>query len=153
MYTNNYYTIARNDYLFLQSIKDSNFYNKIAVEAQQVAEKYLKHIVDCFCFEHPAAERTLKTHNLVNLYRIIEDCAIALDLDEGSLSILKDYYFNAKYPGDEFIVVTKDRAEKCVLMVEEIREKIEGFLATNQYCTKCGLKLNQEGNCTNQFCS
>ena len=56
---NEYYSIAYNDLLYLQATLHLPFYNNIAVNAQQVAEKVLKSVVEIVS---PDAEGILKTH-------------------------------------------------------------------------------------------
>ena len=41
MSSKSYYEIALNDYQFLETIRDGDFYNKIGIECQQIAEKLL----------------------------------------------------------------------------------------------------------------
>lgn len=43
--------------------------------------------------------------------------------DRGVLSMLKDFYFDAKYPGDNFVVVDREICEACLdTMYDCIRE-------------------------------
>ena len=44
MSSKSYYEIALNDYRFLATIRDGDFYNKIGIECQQIAEKFLKYL-------------------------------------------------------------------------------------------------------------
>lgn len=151
MNINNYYQLAKNDYLFLQSAKGSKLYNNIAVQSQQVIEKYLKHLVYTFCIEHNEALRALKSHSLVKLNSILLESGIDLELSRGDLAILKDYYYDAKYPGDNFIIVTKEDSEHALYVVEEVKSKVENYLLSIGYCDKCATLL-EDGSCTNYGC-
>lgn len=151
MNMNSYYQLAKNDYLFLQSAKESKLYNNIAVQSQQVIEKYLKHLVYTFSVEHNEALRALKSHSLVKLNSILLETGIDLELSRGDLAILKDYYYDAKYPGDNFIVVSKEDAEHALYVVEEVKNKIEDYLTSIGYCDNCGALL-EDGSCTSYGC-
>lgn len=146
MNMNSYYQLAKNDYLFLQSAKGSKLYNNIAIQSQQVIEKYLKHLVYTFSIEHNEALRALKSHSLVKLNSILLETGIDLELSRGDLAILKDYYYDAKYPGDSFIIVSKEDAEHALYVVEEVKSKIENYLSSIGYCDKSGALL-EDGTC------
>ena len=43
--------------------------------------------------------------------------------DRGALSMLKDFYFDAKYPGDNYVIVDRETCEECLAtMYDCIRE-------------------------------
>lgn len=152
MNLNSYYLLAKNDYLFLQSAKNSKLYNNIAVQCQQIIEKYLKHLVYTFCIEHKESLRALRTHSLIKLNSILLESGIDLGLSRGDLAILKDYYYDAKYPGDNFITVTKEDADHAMEVVEYVKNKVEGYLESIGYCTECGNVL-ENNKCNNEDCS
>lgn len=151
MNINSYYQLAKNDYLFLQSAKHSKLYNNIAVQAQQTVEKYLKHLVYTFCVDHRESLRALKSHSLVKLNNILIESGIDLELSKGDLAILKDYYYDAKYPGDNFIVVTKEDADHALYVVEEVKNMVENYLTSIDYCDICG-NILEDGQCSNKGC-
>lgn len=92
---NDYYDVAINDLLYLQVTLNTPYYNNIAVNAQQVAEKMLKSVAERVCV---GVEKLMHTHNLRALYTEIHKIEPDFILDKGSLSMLKDLYFDAKYP-------------------------------------------------------
>lgn len=151
MNINSYYQLAKNDYLFLQRGKDSGLYNNIAVQSQQIVEKYLKHLVYTFGIEHKESLRALKSHSLVKLNSILLESGIDLELSKGDLAILKDYYYDAKYPGDNFIMVSREDAEHALYVVEEVKNKVEYYLGSIGYCDECGSIMDGE-QCTNDGC-
>ncbi|NLJ89598.1 MAG: HEPN domain-containing protein [Clostridiales bacterium] len=151
MNINNYYLLAKNDYLFLQLAKDSGLYNNIAVQSQQVVEKYLKHLVYTFCIDNKEALRALRSHSLVKLNSILLESGIDLGLSKGDLAILKDYYYDAKYPGDNFIRVSEEDAKHSLEVVEEVKKKVENYLKSIGYCHECGSIYKNE-RCTNPEC-
>lgn len=43
--------------------------------------------------------------------------------DRGALSMLKDFYFDAKYTGDNYVLVDRETCEECLtIMYDCIRE-------------------------------
>ncbi|NMB43982.1 MAG: HEPN domain-containing protein [Clostridiales bacterium] len=152
MNINSYYLLARNDYLFLQIAKDSGLYNNIAVQAQQVVEKYLKHLVYTFCIDNKESLRALRSHSLVKLNSILLESGIDLRLSRGDLAILKDYYYDAKYPGDNFIKVSKEDADHALEVVDEVKKKVERYITSIGYCAECG-SIMKDGKCSNKECA
>ncbi len=108
---NDYYEIACNNLLYLQITLNSPFYNDIAVYAQQIAEKMLKSVAEIVTME---AEHLLKSHNLRALYDSIRRQEPEFALNRDALSTLKDYYFDAKYPGENFVTVTREECSECL---------------------------------------
>ena len=117
---NDYYELACCNLHSLYYLIESNFYNDIAVQTQQITEKMLKSIAERVCVD---AESLLRTHNLRMLFDAIKLVIPTFDLDRGQLSILKDFYFEAKYPGDNFVLVSRKECEECLeLMYDCIGE-------------------------------
>lgn len=57
----------------------------------------------------------------------------------GALSMLKDFYFDAKYPGDNYVIVDRETYEECLAtMYDCIREvhKIREELGLENYSIK-----------------
>ena len=42
--------------------------------------------------------------------------------------ILLIFYFNARYPGDDYIDVSDEDLQKCVDIMEDIKYKVESYL-------------------------
>lgn len=104
MVKNDYYSIACNDYRYLLRTLDSDFYNNMAVACQQICEKALKSVLVCV---NPDAKTIINSHNLKQIYCAIDENEL-ISLDIAKLSLLKDYYFEARYPGDNFTNVSKE---------------------------------------------
>ena len=126
---NDFYRIACNDLHYLQATLHLPYYNQIAVNAQQVTEKMLKSVVERVCVE---PFKLLTTHNLRALYTEIHNEDTEFLLDKGALSMLKDFYFDAKYPGDNYIEVDAESCNECletmydtIEMVNMKRKKLE----------------------------
>lgn len=124
---NNYFSLAYNDlhYLLCYDEDDEYSYNKVAVEAQQVVEKILKGIVElCDSIDINEKSKLLGSHNLRKLGTTInEHCAKNLNIP--NLAYLKDFYFEARYPGDNFIEVTKKDRDKCMEITFEVLKEVE----------------------------
>ena len=117
---NDYYDIAYNDLKYLQATLHLPFYNNIAVNAQQIAEKMLKSVAERVCVD---VEKLLTTHNLRALYTEINKVDTNFSLNKGDLSMLKDIYFDAQCPGDNFVTVDKKTCDECLsIMYDTIDE-------------------------------
>lgn len=128
----NYLDFAENDYQYFQSSYDAGIIaNAMAVDAQEICEKYMKHIIDTYCVCNSAEEQTemiliMRTHNLIKLYRFIENSINYCFSEQLKqfLNSINGYYFTARYPGDESIEVTHDDLEICNTAVMKCREEI-----------------------------
>ena len=103
MLENNYYSIACNDYRYLLRNLDSDFYNNMIVECQQICEKALKSVLICI---NPDAKEVISSNNLRQLYNAINEKIKTIELDIAKLSLLKDY-FEVRYPGDNFTNISR----------------------------------------------
>lgn len=127
---NDYYDIAYNNWRYLEIGLSYPMYNDLAVSAQQVAEKMLKSAVEHTCID---VESLLKSHNLRALYDKIHQAEPDFVLDRNALSTLKDYYFDAKYPGDNFVSVTREECQECLEIMYDVIEQV------NQLRNRLGL--------------
>lgn len=119
---NTYMDFAENDYAYFQHSYNSGYVaNAMAADAQEICEKYMKHIIDTFCNNVSSSEEdyefqsVMKSHNLQKLFRYIEnhtDCSFS-DETKQKLRAVNGYYFSARYPGDESIEVTKSDLDLC----------------------------------------
>lgn len=117
---NDYYDIACNDIIYLQNSLNLPLYNQIAVNAQQVVEGLLKSAAERTCI---GIEKLMLSHNLRALYDEIHKVEPSFKLDRGQLSMLKDYYFDAKYPGDNFVIVSQDDCDAALtVMYDTVNE-------------------------------
>lgn len=105
---------------YLQLTLGSEYYNDMVVHAQQVTEKMLKSVAERVCTD---VDKLMHTHNLRGIYDAIHRIRPDFNLDRGALSMLKDFYFDAKYHGDNFVVVDRETCEECLAtMYDCIRE-------------------------------
>lgn len=118
---NDYYVIACNDLLYLQVTLNTSFYNQITVNAQQIAEKMLKSLAERVCVN---IDKLMQTHNLRAIYMEIHKVLPSFCLDKGSLSMLKDFYFDAKYPGDNYVDVDGNTCQECLHIMYDTVEAV-----------------------------
>ena len=127
-----YLDFAENDYkYFMTSYEHGIVANAMAADAQEICEKYMKHVIDKYFKPETEEEQTeydihMLTHNLNKLMRFL-DQRMGLNFDRGvkaEMQIINGYYFTARYPGDESIEVTKEDLDVCADAVEHCRESI-----------------------------
>ena len=127
-----YLDFAENDYkYFMTSYEYGIVANAMAADAQEICEKYMKHVIDKYFEPETEEEQTeydihMRTHNLNKLMRFL-DQRMGLNFDrevKAEMQIINGYYFTARYPGDESIEVTKEDLDVCADAVEHCRESI-----------------------------
>lgn len=127
-----YLDFAENDYkYFMTSYEHGIVANAMAADAQEICEKYMKHVIDKYFEPETEEEQTeydihMRTHNLNKLMRFL-DQRMGLKFDrevKAEMQIINGYYFTARYPGDESIEVTKEDLDMCAEAVEHCRESI-----------------------------
>lgn len=128
MIKNDYYNIAMNDLEYLNAVKHLPYYNQHCISCQQIGEKLLKHIIT-LSYVHDDKDKMLKTHSLRTIYRGVKRYIPSFELPEEELANLTDYYFDAKYPGNDFFTATEADFLKCysslMKIVDEVKKVIE----------------------------
>lgn len=126
MIKNTYLDIAENDLQYLESLLEikSTFYNQLAVQCQQVAEKFLKGYLDKISADEDVSD-LLRKHNMKKIASRLNEIKPELDLDTIGLAYLTDFYYDARYPGDDFYTVTKDDFEKCLSIMYDTVNKLK----------------------------
>lgn len=133
MSTNNdYYKIACSDLQYMQATLHLPFYNQIVIHAQQITEKMLKSIVERVCVD---PFKLLATHNLRALYLEIHQEDPNFILNKGELSLLKDFYYDAKYPGDNYVDVDYGSCSECLEIMYDTIQMV------NQKRLELGLEI------------
>ena len=125
---NNYYAIAIDDIYFIQDILFQPRYNQAVTQIQQAAEKLLKSVAELVVVEQ--VEETLKTHNLSKIYRDINDSLpeeLQLKLNNRDLNNLRNFYFDAKYPGENFITADIEDANEALDTMYDVLEEVNVF--------------------------
>lgn len=128
---NDFISIAENDLEYLKFSIDngSTFYNQMSVTCQQITEKYLKGCIELL-FVNEDVTNILRKHSLKKMAVLLNSTFSELDLDTIGLAYLNDYYFDARYPGDDFTVVTKEEFSKCYEIMQNTVSKINKKLRT-----------------------
>ena len=91
----------------------------------QAAEKYLKALAERCLVDDPEAVTLLKTHNLRSLVNKLKEQIPGIPLDSRDCKWLGDFYFDARYPGDNFVTVSEEDALECLRITEHIRETVK----------------------------
>ena len=126
MIKNSYLAIAENDLAYLEAVlgTGNQFYNQLAVQCQQVAEKYLKGYLDKILVDEDITD-LLRKHNMKRIAAKLNEICPDLKLDTIGLAYLTDFYFDARYPGDDFYTVSKEEFDKCAAIMYDTVEKLK----------------------------
>ncbi len=125
---NSYLGMAENDYLYakagLEICKSLGNYNAVASGCAQACEKYLKALAELCLLDHPDAISILRSHNLRTIVNAIKEKVPGISLNSKDCKWIGDYYFEARYPGDNFVQVSEEDGLECIRITEDIREVI-----------------------------
>ena len=99
-----------------------------SVKADVITQKvwFLGDKQDSFAVERIKADILPKMNNLKRLGLVINN-NLGTKLNLESLAYLKDFYFEARYPGDEFISVTKEMRDRCEEIMEDVLQILSPF--------------------------
>lgn len=127
----NYYSFAENDYNFLKkNIEENVVGNAMTSIAQNVCERYLKHLIDSYCKDKDCTS-ILRTHSLKKLLRFLEEELPDFTVDKTKVVLADGYYFSARYPGDEAFFANEDDVNACWTAVEETKRAVDAYLERN----------------------
>lgn len=128
---NSYYGMGYNDYLYakhnINIAREIGNYNGVASMASQSAEKLLKAVIEYYFVDDEDCIRLMKSHNLRTLLEKIKTRFIDCPLDSKDYKWLGDFYYDARYPGDNFIMVGEESGEECIRLLEELLQWIDGI--------------------------
>ena len=143
---NSYAGVAYNDYLFAKSSlvtgDEVGNYNVTVSLAAQSGEKYLKAVIEKCFVEDPDSMGLLHSHNLRAIYNKIIT-KYKLSISSRDCKWLGDFYFDARYTGDDFVEVNKEDAEECLQIVEMLRQDVSLVLEEEEkqrFCAKESLR-------------
>lgn len=127
---NSYYGMAYNDYCYakagIQIGEQLGNYNGVASLCAQSAEKYLKAVLEVTFAED--ALNLMHSHNLRAITNKLKESFPKLSLSSKDMKWLGDFYFDARYPGDNFVEVNKEDALECLRITEDLQEKVTALL-------------------------
>jgi HEPN domain-containing protein len=153
MLTNNYYAIALNEYRYAKRKYEPEYTNMTVVHVQQVIEKLFKYVIDTFCYDSDEAEQSLRSHSLSKLYVAIQSHGINLHLQVIDLRAVSNYYFDARYPGDDFMEVPTESAEHALDLMDRTMAAVQELLRNKGFCIECGCEVADTGMCYNEKCA
>ncbi|MDO4557205.1 MAG: HEPN domain-containing protein [Lachnospiraceae bacterium] len=120
---NTYFGMGENDYQYakvgMEFSSDLGNYNNVVSGFAQAAEKYLKAIIQLDYAEEDAL-RYLKSHNLRALLNKIKEKR-AFNVSSRDCKWLGDFYFDARYPGDNFVLVNSEDAQDALRIIDDVR--------------------------------
>lgn len=128
-----YIQLAEKKYQLLDGLMELgdkyNWYNDVAVACQQLAEYSLKAAFEKTMPDNPSDSdiRLLGEHKLAPLARrLIQKYGYVFNVDD--CVILQEYYFNARYPGEDFADVTQYDAKQAIEASRAIYNTVLGLL-------------------------
>ena len=138
-----YYDLAENDYQFLlKDWQDGRVGNIMCSSAQNICERYLKHIIDIYITEYDTT-RILQIHSLKALRRFMQE-HIPEFTCKWKITLQADgYYFSTRYPEDTAFLVAKEDVDECWEAVEETRASVQAFMKIHQHK---GIPIIEERN-------
>ncbi len=99
-------------------LETDNLAQSAAFHCQQEIEKTFKAIIEEFPNEIP------RTHDLIRLYGIIEDCDIIVKLDEDLLDQINDVYIEARYSSDLGLIPNGIPKRETVVKFKNLADNI-----------------------------
>lgn len=126
MAMNTYLDFAENDFqYFMDSYNRGMVANAMAADAQEICEKYMKHILNEYYDPETQQQEVdynqiMRTHNLIKISRFMET---HMDFHfkpetKSELRQINGYYFTARYPGDESIEIDREDLDLCSKAVQ-----------------------------------
>jgi len=135
---NSYLAIALRNIKTNRKLLGWGDYNDSARYSQQVVEKTLKHLLETT--NDVSVTKFFKLHNLSKLYSEVENRNIKTlpQVDKDILAVLTDYYYDTNYPGDNFVLIKKEEAERAYKFAKnfifEVVQSSEEFDTTQISC-------------------
>ena len=96
--------------------------NTMAYIMQGLCERYMKSIIQMAGMEVVASIDVMRTHSLRKLHMFIRDNISNVGYDWKVVSQADGYYFNAMYPGDDYVIVTREEIVACYEALINIRD-------------------------------
>ena len=126
MGNNSYLALAKRD---LQNAKElfdvtTTGYNLVVRLSQQAVEKIMKHFIEELGFEK--FRPLLSSHNTVSLYSAILELGVLSEdfATKREMIILKSYYFDTDYPGENYIEIDRHSAKDALNFAQGFVDEI-----------------------------
>lgn len=127
---NSYYGMAYNDHCFAETslhiAERLGNYNNLAFICSQAAEKYLKAVLEVTFGEESLG--LMHSHNLRAITNMLKKAYPDLEISSKDMKWLGDFYFDARYPGDNFVEVNREDAIECLRLTKELQETVTCLL-------------------------
>lgn len=125
MIENSYKSLAENEYLYMKAsieiAKKLGNYNVLATQCAQICEKYLKAVIADKLIMSASNKELLQTHNLRSILTKIKE-SYPMDISLREVKYVGDFYFDARYPGENFTTVDEEAINDCIEITEKLRE-------------------------------
>lgn len=134
MLENSYFSLAFNDLKYLtRDMHDENgAYNRQVVDIHMIVERLLKGVLETVdLVDGRYKSDLLKSHNLRKIGQEV-NAALNLQLPLRDLSYLKDFYFEARYPGDNFVIVSKEERDACLSIMNDVLQILKPYYSECQ---------------------
>lgn len=122
-----YYDIAMMSYRNIDKqfelAEQMEWYNLFAAECAQIVEKLLKGVLSVSQLPEGVPANIFETHSLRLLTRVLHSI-YPNTIKAQDATWLSDYYFDTKYPGDNFVVVSKSDAEQIRDITKELSDNL-----------------------------
>lgn len=124
-----YQEIAENDLLWAKAslpIGDKlGEYNVVVLQAEESVEKFMKGFITDYMNEGGKYDKELASHNLRKMALLINEFVGEKILDTRECKYLGDWYFDARYPGDNYTEIRdREEAEYSIQIAERIRDAL-----------------------------
>lgn len=109
----------------LYKCDNPSLYNSIGMSCVQSIEKNMKAVLETI---RGIDNRCFRSHNLKFLARVIwEQTGVVIE-ERQNLGLVDGYYFNTRYPGDYFYLLTKDDAEEALRIAKHVAKNTKKYL-------------------------
>lgn len=122
-----YYDIALDDIYYLNAAHVEGYYNQQTSLCQQIAEKLLKSIIADYYTEEDLQD-VLRSHSLRRIAAAVGNIVDTTYFDKKALAYLSDFYFDARYPGPDYIKVDKETYEECRAIMYSCKSEVDRIL-------------------------
>ncbi len=126
---NSYYEIAIDDLHYAEDSFPLGYYNQVSAQFMQASEKALKSVLELV---DTGIESLLKTHSLKSIYYRIHKIQDSFVLNDKDLSYLTDFYFDTRYPGDNYWDVTEEQCLECAKITYDVLDCVNRFRMKEQ---------------------
>ena len=127
-----YYDFALEDFKYLEDAYNCGLrYSPMTSQAQNTAERFLKHILKEYVEGIEEDSEILRTHSIKKLYAEITQELPDFRLKRNCVAVINGYYFEVRYPGDSAFIASTADVEDCYAALIEIKEGVECYMQTH----------------------